>query len=90
MISLPEVLRKIEEKNHLNVKVVFSLTFLKANRDEKTGGQFVMLEKASSCGLPPNCRSYEMRGVKCLETGKRYAVHNRLMFQYNQQEIYWP
>ena len=90
MISLPDVLKQIEEKDHLNVKAIFSLTFLKANRDEKTGGQWVKLEKASSCGLPPNCRGHEMRGIKCLETGKPYAVHNRLIFQYNNQNIYWP
>ena len=89
MIDLKEALRIIREKDYRDGKGSFSLTFGTANRDEATGGELINLKKACGCGLPKNCKGHEMIGIKCMETGKPYAVHNRLIFEFNDQEIIW-
>lgn len=72
-----------------DVDKCFSIVFLTCHREKKTGGELIKLEDANKCGLPPNCKGHEMRGIKDNITGKRYAVHNRLIFQLDGQEIYW-
>lgn len=89
MIELKEVLTKIKAQDYRDGNGTFQILFLKANREEKTGGQWVNLQKACAAGLPPNCKGHEMIGIKCMGTGKRYAVHIRLIFQLNKIDIYW-
>lgn len=67
----------------------FSITFMTCDRNRKTGGEIIVLESANKCGVPDSCKDREMRGIKCNQTGKRYAVHNRLMFTFNNENIYW-
>jgi hypothetical protein len=67
----------------------FAATFLKCNRHEKSGGDLVFVDEACCMGLPPNCDGHEMIGIRDMQTGKKYAVHNRLLFQLNNEEIYW-
>jgi hypothetical protein len=30
-----------------------------------------------------------MVGIKDMDSGKRYPVHNRLLFSLNKMEVYW-
>lgn len=89
MIELKHALREIDKMDFRDGNGNFSIVFLTCNRDKKTGGELIRLENANSCGLPPNCKGHEMRGIKDNETEKRYAVHNRLIFQFNNEEIFW-
>lgn len=89
MIELKEALRQIDNKDYRDGNGSFDITFLTTDRTRKTGGEFVSLKGAQKCGLPPNCKGHEMRGIKCNETGKKYAVHNRLIFTLDHHEIYW-
>ncbi|MGY4385642.1 hypothetical protein ACVWYN_002688 [Pedobacter sp. UYP24] len=89
MIELKLALRAIDKMDYRDGTESFSIVFLTADRTRKTGGEMIVLESANKCGLPPGCKDHEMRGIKDNETGKRYAIHNRLIFQFNKQDIYW-
>lgn len=89
MIWLKDALSAIRKKDYRDGNGTFKIGFLKCNRYEATGGELVILENACSMGLPPNCKPYAMVGIRCMDTGKPYAVHNYLIFQFNDQEIYW-
>lgn len=89
LIELKLALREIDRKDFRDGHGDFSILFLTCNRDKKIGGEFIRLEKACSCGLPPNCKGHEMRGVKDMITGKKYAVHNRLIYEFDNKVIYW-
>lgn len=89
MISLKDALTEIDKRDYRDGNGNFAITFMLLHRHKKTGGEILMLANACKCALPPNCKGHEMRGIKDMETGKPYPVHNRLMFQYNNQEIYW-
>ncbi len=67
----------------------FSIVFLTADRNRITGGEMIVLENANKCGLPPGCKDHEMRGILDNDSGKKYAVHNRLIFQFNKEDTYW-
>lgn len=88
-ISLRDALREIDLKDYRDGRGDFSVVFMKCHRDDRTGGDLVFLDKACSCGLPPTCKGHEMRGIKDMETGRPYAVHNRLLFVFNGKEIFW-
>jgi len=89
MIELKAAIRQIDKMDFRDTRESFSIVFLKCNRDKRTGGELVHLTSANKCGVPPNCEKHEIRGIKCNETGKRYAVHDRLIFQFNDEVIYW-
>lgn len=89
MIDLKQALKEMKQKDYRDNNGSFAIVFLTCNRHLKTGGELINLKNACAMGLPPNCTDHEMRGVKDMETGKRYAVHNRLMFMYNNEEIIW-
>jgi len=90
MIALKNALTLIRKHDFRDGYGSFSIDFMKCNRDKGTGGELISLDKACSCGLPPTCKNvHEMCGIKDMETGKKYAVHNRLMFTVNGQPIYW-
>lgn len=88
-IDLKLALADMKTKDYRDGGGTFGIVFLTANRDKKTGGEIIRLTNAHQCGLPPNCKGHEMRGVKDMATGKPYAVHNRLIFEYNGEEIFW-
>jgi hypothetical protein len=88
-IDIKSALQLIDSKDYRDGKGNFSVIFMTCHRKKKTGGELIRLDNACKCGLPPNCKGHEMRGIKDMETGKPYAVHNRLIFTLNQQEIYW-
>lgn len=89
MIEHKAALDLIKTIGYRDNKGSFKVAFLKCNRHKKTGGQWVILDNACSCGLPPNCNGHEMVGIRDMQSGKEYAVHNRLIFELNEQEIYW-
>jgi hypothetical protein len=89
VISLKDAVDLIEQHDYRDGKGPFKIVFLTCHREKKEGGELIVLDKACGMGLPPNCKGHEMRGVKCMDTGKKYAVHNRLIFQINGQEVYW-
>lgn len=89
IISLKEALQFIDKHDYRDGNGSFKIAFMLTNRTELTGGDIIILENACRMGLPPNCKDHEMRGIKDMDTGKPYAVHNRLMFSLNDQEIYW-
>lgn len=89
MIELKAVLADIKTKDYRDTSETFAMKFVTCHRDKRTGGEIISLQKANSAGLPPNCKGHEMRGLRDTETGKHYAVHNRLIIEYNGQETYW-
>jgi len=89
MLELKDALRQLDRMDFRDGNGTFSLVFMTCHRDKETGGELIELPKANRCGLPPNCKDLEMRGIRDAETGKKYAVHNRLMFRMNGKEIYW-
>lgn len=89
MQSLRDALRFIDKHDYRDGNGDFSIVFMTCHREDKLGGELIELKKACKMGLPPNCKGHEMRGIKCMETGKKYATHNRLIFQLNNQQIFW-
>lgn len=89
MLELKKALNEIRYKDYRDGKGNFSACFMLLNRNQKTGGELLALSNACGCGLPPTCKGIDMVGIMDMETGKRYPVHNRLLFQLNGQEIYW-
>lgn len=89
MIELKQALREIDTKDYRDGNGSFCILFMTLDVNRNTGGEMIELTNACKCGLPPNCKGHDMRGIKDMETGKPYAVHNRLIFQYNKQNIYW-
>jgi hypothetical protein len=89
VISYKDALRLINKHDYRDGHGTFKVVFLTCHRDKEEGGELIVLEKACAMGLPPNCKGHEMCGIKCMETGKKYAVHNRLLFSINDEEIYW-
>lgn len=89
MLELKDALRQLDRMDYRDGNGTFSIVFMTCNRDKKAGGEMIELDEANRCGLPPTCKDHEMRGVRCAETGKKYAVHNRLMFRFNGEEIFW-
>lgn len=88
-INLSEGLRLIRERDYRDGKGSFSATFMLCHRHKQTGGELIELTNACCCGLPPNCNGHEMVGIKDMETGKPYPVHNRLLFVIEGKEVYW-
>lgn len=89
MIELKMALREIDRMDYRDGQGQFSILFLTCHRDKKSGGEWVHLDRACSMGLPPNSKGKEMRGIRDMDTGKKYAVHNRLMFKFNNEDIFW-
>ena len=89
MKQLKDVLREMNPVFEGDDMPVFSLKFMKINRSLKKGGDFVYLERAIKCGLTYSCNKNDMRGIKDLDTGKTTAVHNRLIFEFNNEKVFW-
>lgn len=89
MINLKDALADMKTKDYRDGGGNFSICFITCHREKKTGGDIISLNNAQQCGLPPNCKGHEMRGVRDMDTGKPYAVHNRLIVMYNGLEIFW-
>lgn len=67
----------------------FSIEYLDCDRDKKTGGNLIQIARAQKHGLK-NLAGYKyMIGIYDHETGRRKAVHERLIFKINGQEVYW-
>lgn len=88
-LDLAAVLADIKTKDYRDNNGTFEIRFVTAHRIKRNGGEFIHLEKACRAGLPPNCDGHEMIGLRDMETGKPYAVHNRLILDYNKQEVFW-
>lgn len=89
MIELKEAIRKIDNMDFRDTRESFSIEFMLLNRDKKTGGEMRHLHSANKCGVPPNCEKHRIRGIIDNETGKRYPVHDHLIFRFNDEDIYW-
>jgi hypothetical protein len=89
MIALADALKIIRQHDYRDGNGSFGVVFLTCNRTDRTGGELIELTEACGCGLPPTCKDHDMIGIKDMQTGKPYAVHNKLLFQINKQEIYW-
>jgi len=89
MLDYNAALKLIKSKDFRDRKGDFSAVFLSADRTRNTGGDLVCLEHACGCGLPRSCQDQEMIGIMDMDTGRRYPVHTRLIFQIDKQEIYW-
>jgi hypothetical protein len=90
MIALKNALRLMSKKDYRDGNGTFSIVFMTCNRDKKTGGEIVRIDNACQCGLPSNYGNLnEMRGIMDMDTGKKTAVHNRLIFQVDNSEVYW-
>jgi hypothetical protein len=89
MVEYKEALREIDQKDFRDNKGSFAIQFMTCDINRNTGGEIITIENACKCGLPPNCKSQEMRGIKDMDTGKQTAVHNALIFQINHKPIFW-
>ncbi len=89
MIELKDAIREIDRKGQKDGNGNFAVVFMTLDSSRDLGGDLIKLKNAVGCGLPPNCKGHEMRGIKDLDTGKDYPVHNRLIFEFNNQKIYW-
>ena len=89
MLDLKSGIKFIKSRDYRDGNGTFQVAFLKCNRTKKIGGEYVSLENACHCGLPPNCQDHEMIGIMDMDTGKKFAVHIRLLFDLNKQPIYW-
>ena len=88
-ISITDAIRHIDARDYRDGNGTFSIQFMTCHRTKKEGGEILSFNSACKCGLPPSCKGQEMRGIKDMETGKPYAIHNRLIFTINGKEIYW-
>ncbi|MBC7416642.1 MAG: hypothetical protein H7325_00620, partial [Pedobacter sp.] len=82
-------IREIDKKDYRDGNGCFSILFMTLDTNRNTGGELIELRNAAKCALPPNCKAHEMRGIKDLDTGKPYPVHNRLIFKFDNKPIYW-
>jgi hypothetical protein len=89
MLSLNDALQIIKLHDYRDGNGSFKAVFMTCHREDKKGGELIELKNACGMGLPPKCAGHEMIGIRDMETGKPYAVHNRLLFTVNEQEIYW-
>jgi hypothetical protein len=89
VIDLKTALREIDKKDYRDGNGTFSIVFMTCDRNRKTGGEIRVIRNACKCGLPKDCKSYAMRGIMDMDTGKKTAIHNYLIFQYNKHEVYW-
>jgi hypothetical protein len=89
LINLRDGLTFIRKRDYRDGNGTFHIVFLTCNRDKQEGGELIELDEACHMGLPPTCKGHEMCGIKDMQTGKQYAVHNRLMFQLNHVDFYW-
>lgn len=89
MIELKDALRDIDRKGYRDQNGSFSITFMTCDVNRHKGGEMISLSNACGCGLPPDSQGQEKRGIKDMDTGRPYVVHNRLIFEYNGKPIYW-
>lgn len=90
MIQLRDALDVMAAADITNPKAVpFSISYIKADRKLKSGGQVITIKKAFQGGLPFSATDNEMRGVIDAETNKRIPVHNRLILFVNDKQVFW-
>ena len=89
MIALETVLIQMKDAELGKSQKAFALTFLHCNRDKKTGGEMVTIIKAQKHGLKNKPGYRYMVGIFDHNSGKRMAVHERLIFKFNGQEVFW-
>ncbi|MBC8053746.1 MAG: hypothetical protein H7Y13_11845 [Sphingobacteriaceae bacterium] len=89
MLSLKQGLEILNEAVFGESPKTFSIEFGTCNRDKKSGGDILNIAKAQKHGLKAQSGYKYMLGIYDHETGRRIAVHERLIFKINGQEIYW-
>lgn len=89
MFALQTVLNTMQEAYMGQSDKCFSIAFLKCDRNKKTGGELVTIARAQKHGLKAFHGYKRMIGIFDHDTGRRAAVHERLIFKFNGQEVYW-
>ena len=89
MISQAAAVEHIKQHDYRDGKGTFAIQFMTCDRTKKEGGEILTIEKACGCGVPPYCKPYYMRGIKDMDTGKKYAVHVPLIFTLDGKDIFW-
>lgn len=89
MISLEVARELLNEAEYGKSQKCVAITFLSCNRDKKTGGEMITIASAQKHGLRNHPGYRHMFGIYDLTTGKRHAVHERLTFKINGQEVFW-
>lgn len=79
----------MDEADHEKGKATFHIKYYDCNRTKGTGGRLIEVAQAKKCGLPYHCNDHEMRGLQNLESGKKTAVHLRLIEEFNGLKVYW-
>lgn len=88
-IHYRDMVAELDQCDHERSDKTFSLVYDECDLKRNTGGKRVELSKAKKCGLPFHCADHEMRGIIDEESGKKTAVHLRLIFQFNGKQVYW-
>jgi type 1 fimbria pilin len=89
MISLEIALNEMRNAELGKSQKSFAISFLNCNRDKKTGGEMVTIIQAQKHGLKNTPGYRHMVGIYDHNSGKRMAVHERLIFKFNGQEVFW-
>ena len=89
MIALETVLNEMRNSEFGKSKKSFAITFLNCNRDKKTGGDLITIINAQKHGLKNTSGYRHLVGIYDHASGKRMAVHERLIFKFNGQEVFW-
>ncbi|MFD2961378.1 MULTISPECIES: hypothetical protein [Olivibacter] len=87
-IHLSEVYKEMDNCRYLSSKKTFSIKYLTADVTRETGGKWVFVERAQICGLPYNVKDNDMRGLVDLSTGIKTAIHNQLIYEFNQKKVF--
>jgi hypothetical protein len=88
-IHYREMIKEMDDADHERSDKTFSLVYDECDLKRQTGGKRVRVEHAKKCGLPYHCADHEMRGIIDQDSGKRTAVHLRLVFVFNNKVVYW-
>lgn len=89
MIALEIALNEMKSAELGKSQKSFAITFLNCHRTKKTGGEMITIIQAQKHGLK-NAPGYRhMVGILDVNFGKRMAVHERLIFKFNGQEVFW-
>ncbi|HEY0056278.1 MAG TPA: hypothetical protein VGB63_13055 [Pedobacter sp.] len=89
MLSLKEGIEILNQAVFGESPKTVSIEFGTCNRDKKSGGEIFKLARAQKHGLRNHPGYKYMVGIYDHETGRHIAVHERLIFKINGQEIYW-
>lgn len=83
------MIREMDACKYGDSQQTFKIVYMKADKNRRTGGQLITVDRGQKCGLPYHCADNEMRGVVDMDSGKKTGFHLRLVFEFNDLIVYW-